>query len=238
MATTICLKRRRGPQLRRTCGLPEPVYVWTAGDFGAAVAQRLGRLRADIVANSVDDGTLPQVWPDARINVVVSSRPIPDFCELLDGLSYERQRPFLPLIVDCAGMSLGPLIVPGRGSCWSCWMARSRQHDPWASRRKELWKHYSEHRRAGPSGYLEPFTLMAAARISQTIAALDDQKALPGHVWEMNMLTREVTNSRVAGVHGCRRCGLGREPGTRSIAEIQQRLGYLWAGVSGSQEQG
>jgi len=60
------------------------------------------------------------------------------------------------------------------------------------------------------------------------VEALDAGEALPGQVWQIDMINRKITTSTVVGVHDCPRCGLHRPGPTRSHAEMQQALAYLW----------
>lgn len=211
--------------------LPNPLHVLSVGPFGRKVASYLAALRSDITDTTVVDGIvpLPSTWPSARLMILVSWRPVPDLCELLNQLSHEWQRPFLPVIQDLTAIRLGPLVLPGRGSCWNCWVTRWRQHSGWTKERASLWRYYAEHPSAGPLGYLEPFALITAARIAQTVAAFDSSTATPGHIWQIDMMTRQVATSTVVGVHDCPLCGLGRSKTTRSFAAMHKELEYLWS---------
>jgi bacteriocin biosynthesis cyclodehydratase domain-containing protein len=210
-----------------------PVHLFTMGPFGEAVARRLRSFRTDIMERGTDLGTRIKGAPTARINVFATWRPAPDLCELLDLSSHEDQCPFLPLVIDSASMYLGPVSIPGRGSCWNCWTVRSSQQEHWPGRRLGLSKFYTENPTAGPSGYLEPFAMIAAARISQAIDALDRGTMAGGQLWEMDLMTRVVTTSVVVAVHRCPRCGLRLPPETRSVGGMQQALSYLWRGSAG-----
>jgi len=207
----------------------EPVLVVSVGPFGGAVARHLRALRPDTAQMAVEgDPGSDLAWPPARLIVLAAWRPVPDLCERLDGFSHERRRPFVPAIADGATLSLGPVVVPGAAGCWRCWIQRTCQHAAGQNRRPALWQHYAQHAGDGPEGYLEPFALMAAARLSATVEALDAGEALPGQVWQIDMINRKITTSTVVGVHDCPRCGLHRPGPTRSHAEMQQALAYLW----------
>jgi hypothetical protein len=69
--------------------------------------------------------------------------------------------------------------------------------------------------------------MLAAARLSQL---LDKGEASPdaGEVWEINTITGTAITARSVGIHNCVRCGLHRKEDTRTIAEIEQKLQYLW----------
>jgi bacteriocin biosynthesis cyclodehydratase domain-containing protein len=155
---------------------------------------------------------------------------VPSVCELLDRRCHEERRPFVPLVADAAVLRLGPIVVPGHGSCWGCWLRRFKQHAQWPAQRAALLQHYAARPDAGPRGHLEPFALLAAARLSEVIDGLDASCELAGRLWQMDMLTRDVVTSVVVGVHDCPRCGLRRSPPLRTVEELRRSLAYLWDG--------
>jgi bacteriocin biosynthesis cyclodehydratase domain-containing protein len=207
-----------------------PVLLLSVGGFGLAVAKFLVTLRTDVEELVVTDDTipLPEVWPHARMHLIASWRPVHHICDLLNELSHGWRTPFVPLVADSKRLQLGPVTIPGGGSCWACWVRRSRQHAAWPKEYSALLEYYASHPQAGPQGYLEPFALMAAVRLSETIDALDRSTATAGEVWQIDMITREITTSMVVGVHDCPWCGLGQSPRTRSFAGIQSHLADLW----------
>jgi bacteriocin biosynthesis cyclodehydratase domain-containing protein len=209
-----------------------PVHLICVGPFAEAVNQEFETMRNDIIGTEVVDDTfpLPSTWPASRVNVLVSWRPVPSLCELLNQVSYDLHCPFVPVIQDLTAIRLGPIVVPGQGPCWHCWITRWRQHSGWTKERTSLLQYYAAHPEAGPQGYLEPFVTMAAVRIAQTITNIDSDDALPGSVWQVDMMTRQIATATVVGVHDCSWCGLGKPRLTRSVAGLQQELSYLNVG--------
>jgi bacteriocin biosynthesis cyclodehydratase domain-containing protein len=199
------------------------------------VTAQLETCRVDIVETKVVDNSPPELESChvARAYVVAAWRPVPVLCELLDRVSHEAQRPFIPLILESTVIRLGPIVIPGEGGCWNCWMRRCKQHSVRPKEDEAVLRHYSSDTYVGPQGYLEPFALLSAARISQTIDTLDSSphscKKLAGSIWQVDVLTRDMTTSTVIGVHGCPRCGLQRPEIDRSFADLQRELKYLWA---------
>lgn len=209
---------------------PEGVHLLSVGAFGIAVARYLKAFRRDLWETVVTDESTVQP-KIAHVTVVAAWRPVPKLCELVDELSFEWQRPFIPVMVESAALRLGPVVIPGRGACWHCWTARSRQHSELAPAQLALLQHYTSNPEAGPQGYLEPFAMMAAARIAQIIEELDSSAAIPGYVWQIDMMTRAINTSMVVGVHGCPRCGIDRLARELGFAEMQRELSYLWLGL-------
>ena len=214
------------------------VHILSVGDFGQAVATHLKALQPDVVETVVKNDTvpMPEMWPASRVTVIAGWRPAPNLCELLEELSYRWQRPFIPLFQVSSVLRLGPVVVPGEGPCWSCWIQRFRQHAEWPEAEAALLEHYARHAEAGPRGFLEPFAVMAAARLSQTLQQLSAKDPIAGQIWQIHMLTREITTGQMVGVHGCPRCGLHREPSVRAFATMREDLAYLWPHVPGERQ--
>jgi bacteriocin biosynthesis cyclodehydratase domain-containing protein len=213
--------------------VPGPPHLLSVGSFGRAVAQYLSALCPKLVETRVTDDTivLPTMWPSCSTNFLASWRPVPHLCGLLDELSFKWERPFVPIILDSTFLRVGPVVAPRYGPCWGCWMSRSTQHDDWSRERLALFDFYASHPDEGPRGYLEPFAMMAASRMAAILEAVKSSNlnAAAGHIWQIDMLTREITTATVIGVDDCSRCGLHRPPATRSFAVMQKELAYLWA---------
>lgn len=207
------------------------VHLLYAGAFGKAVAGHFRKFRNDVTEAGIaaEIEVDRALWPPARMTIVASWRPLPKFCDKLDELHHELKRPFIPLIVDSTALRLGPVIIPGQGPCWRCWIQRSRQHAEWTNAQVALMKHYAEQPEAGPQGYLEPFAVIGAARLAQTVAEIDGSSARGGAIWQIDLLSREILTSTVVGVHSCSRCGLHRPEITRTVDQIKKELEYLWA---------
>lgn len=209
--------------------LLQPVHLISVGEFGRAVARYVRTFRKDIIETIgvADNVPAPEAWPLSRVNVVAAWRPVPHLCELLDQIAYEHRRPFIPLFLYSTVLQLGPIVMPG-ASCWACWVQRFLQHTAWPNELSVLLEYYSSNGSRGPRGYLEPFAVMGAAQIVQAVEALDRSSAIPGYIWQIDVVRRKMTTSTVVGVHNCPRCGLHRSEATRSYAEIQAELAYLW----------
>ncbi len=205
--------------------LKRPLHVLSAGPFGSAIAKWIRYLCAATAETKVTDNTLPmaETWPQARAHVVASWRPVPELCALADELCYRWELPFIPVIADRAIVRVGPLIIRGL-SCWTCWTARARQHEPWLAEQEALLEFYTQHPTSGPGGFLEPFALMAATRLFGIIDSLDRNQAVAGTVWEINLLNGAMRSGVLNGVHDCPRCGTLRPPATRTVLDLSREL--------------
>ncbi|HUK18059.1 MAG TPA: TOMM precursor leader peptide-binding protein [Bryobacteraceae bacterium] len=205
-------------------------HVISAGPFGRAVARHLRQLLPGLGETPWDGETPPPPggWPEVRVQILAAWRPVPALCDALDAASRARQIPFIPLVLDCTDMRLGPVILP-EGPCWQCWVMRARQNVPSSRQEAALLRYYEDHPHAGPRGYLEPFAMMGAAQISQTVSACRQGSVTPGWIWQLNVFTGEIKTGRLIGLDGCPRCGLGRPAEGRTYVEVRERLAHLWA---------
>lgn len=210
--------------------LLKPVHLFTLGAYGRAIARYLTLFRQDIVEFHVEGDILPlpEVWPDSRAIIVAAWRPVPTLCEFVDEISHAWKRPFIPVIQDGAELRIGPVIIPGRGTCWRCWVKRHRQRSEWPEASFAVLQHYANHPESGPGGFLDSMALAAAARLHALVDGLESGPGIAGTLWQINVLSREVTTCKVIGVHACKHCGVSCDAATRTVAAAQQELKNLW----------
>jgi bacteriocin biosynthesis cyclodehydratase domain-containing protein len=203
------------------------VHVISVGAFGEAVAQNLRGIRSDICETKAASCAKSMTWPLATAHVVATWRPTHELCYLVEKISYEQRRPFIPLVMDSRRLSLGPIVIPDAGACWTCSVKRYEQHSESLNFTSILHEYYDKHSNVGPEGYLEPFAIIGAERVSATIDALNSPHTLAGAIWQIDLLTLRITTGKVVGVDNCPRCGLHRPVEMRSVAEMQQALAHL-----------
>ena len=207
------------------CNRNLSLRILTVGTFGSAVAKHLVPL-FPTSHESAWNGSLPgelECSNKEDIQVLIAWRPVPRLCEFLDEASHRCGNVFIPLIVDSPTLRLGPIIVPRTSSCWRCWSLRAMQHSEFPRERAALLEYYASDAQNGPAGYLEPFAMMAAAKLAETIRTCrcsPDTRA--GEIWQMDMFTRDVSTGRLMGIDDCTRCGLGRNPELRTFSELQR----------------
>jgi bacteriocin biosynthesis cyclodehydratase domain-containing protein len=146
----------------------------------------------------------------------------------IDEHARQNQRCFIPLVLDNHILRLGPVSRPNREGCWTCALHRQLQHDPEASRRAALWRHYDEEPFAGPRGFLHSLAVLGAAQLARTLRSLELGDDEPATVLEYDILLRRSSIHAVRGVHDCTHCGLNRISQTSSIEELHHALAYLW----------
>jgi bacteriocin biosynthesis cyclodehydratase domain-containing protein len=199
-----------------------PVLILPVGPFGDAVARHLARLRPDTLRGHAEEVGRPHA-PSRRVTVVAAWRPVVALCGALDRDSRRLNRPFVPLVIEGATLSIGPVVRPGAAGCWHCWMRRRDQHYPFAAARAAVAAFYDRDPDAGPRGYFEAAALLGATQLSRTIDRIDRGECAGGDLWQMNVLTRDVTTSTVIGADACPSCGLGRPLHDRTYRELRAR---------------
>jgi bacteriocin biosynthesis cyclodehydratase domain-containing protein len=205
----------------------EPVHVLTVGAFGQAVADALAELLPDVRQTVVDENqqTTPAIWPIAHVHILAAWRPVPHLYQLCDGISYAWKRPWIATVLEDHLLRVGPVVVPGRGACHTCYEKRLLQHSPRQGLYKALDRYYTDHPASGPQGYLPSFAEIAATRLAQIIAHLDaDPSSEAGKLWVLDTLNRQIASPSVIGVHDCPRCGLKRDLATRSYDALRHEV--------------
>jgi len=198
------------------------VHVVAVDGFGAEMAARLALLQpggATVTSGGAKD--LDRPAQEAGMMVVAAARPIAHLCDTLDDLSFERGNPWMPVVHEEGGVTLGPLVVPGWGPCYGCYGRRVAQHAVDADIAQILADFYRVESNAGPAGFFPPAAVLAAAMTAEIVVRLEDpQSREVGQVRKLNLLGWETGTGRVVGIHGCRRCGQGRDESLRTIEAL------------------
>jgi bacteriocin biosynthesis cyclodehydratase domain-containing protein len=194
------------------------------GAFGRAVGRHLRDQRSKFGGASSDHLNAP----GNSAVILAASHPAPALCESLASLAQEKGLAFLPVVIDESILRLGPIIVPGLSGCWRCWIARYRQHDAHPRETAALHDFYNSHPESGPGGYLEPFAWIVASQVAAILDSRAHLERWAGRLWQLDIFSREVTTGELVGVDGCCCCGLHRPQRSRTYAEMQRSLAYLW----------
>ncbi|BCY08344.1 TOMM precursor leader peptide-binding protein [Actinoplanes sp. L3-i22] len=206
------------------------LIVTPVGPFGFAVAERLRDLCTDV--SIVDAPGFSKTKTDLSVRsvkVLASWRRTPRLEREFDDESFRTGQPWLPVILDHPQLEIGPAVVPGLGACHDCYRRRLAQHDNARVIRAAIGDHYDAHPESGPDGYLPSTALLAAAVVADVVDRLrTDAAAEAGRVRQIEVPTQQVRTGRAVGVHGCPRCGLGRDETTRSYERLPEMLQGVW----------
>lgn len=208
-----------------------PVHVLTSGDFGRAVAGRMGEFLEIVTSDADGQGALPASWPLARLHIFVSWRPAPAIARNMNASAFAWRVPWLPIVVQHPSVYLGPSVIPGFGPCYACFRRRLAQHSGSNELSDVLEAHYENDSSAGPQGYLPSvatFIASMACHIAELILQNPADEA--GNVRQFDILSLRTWQSHVVGVHGCEHCGSGCDERTRSHEELKKDLARLFPG--------
>ena len=197
-------------------------HLLAVDDFGSLLATRLQRLSSSWLVTRFEPQSLTDNIPSqSSLIVVAAAHPIPSICEELDEVCFARSIPWIPVVQEEAGITIGPIVLPGAGPCYGCYFRRLAQHALDADVLQTATAFYRRQPCASPAGFFPPAASLAAGAIADIVERLaKDQFAEAGQVRRFNILGWETMTSRVIGIHGCPRCGRGRNEGLRSTAEL------------------
>jgi bacteriocin biosynthesis cyclodehydratase domain-containing protein len=188
------------------------VHLIATGDFGVAVAERLQASRPELTITSPGTSAVPltasSAWPSAALRVLLAWREAPRLAETLDARSADWRTPWLPVVMEHPRLRVGPVVVPGAGACYRCFLRRRQQHEPDTAVTAALHAHYDAEPTAGPRGYLPHHVTLAAALAEAALTRFDDGTLAgqAGLVRHYHLLEHQVSSAHVTGLHGCPRC--------------------------------
>jgi bacteriocin biosynthesis cyclodehydratase domain-containing protein len=211
----------------------QPVIIIPFGDFGLVAADALAALLPTVsILHGEAESALSIINKDnSAIAVLTSSCALPAISDGLDLRSHRCGTPFLSLTLRNDHMLLGPTIIPGRGSCWRCWIAREHQVDtsPLINQRRA--EHYSKNPSVAPKGFLASLAFLGAAQLAQLLDDIQSPASAKcaGAVTHFDLFGRTIVSGRCIGLDNCNRCGMKRPPLSRSHAEMSLALEQIWA---------
>jgi bacteriocin biosynthesis cyclodehydratase domain-containing protein len=201
--------------------------VVAVDSFGVAVGRRLvARLPDTVLLPRQFDRPIPAGYlPLADAYVLVAARQVEDLCQWLDDSVHVWRRKLLPVVVEHPWLRVGPLVAPGSGACATCYLRRFRQHHRSLPQWEALVTHYRVHTTDGPRGYLPSTVFLAAELAAQQLSeAFTGDNSGAGTVRHLHLLGHQMRRSTVIGIHGCPRCGSGRQEPERSYARLAEVL--------------
>ena len=198
--------------------------VLSVGPFGHEVAGLLNREYGPVcsLALAPEGSWAVETLPHGAINILISSRPVPDLCRRLNERCFERSSIFLPMIICSGTLQFGPVVIPGVGGCWRCASLREHQHEGFHREANSVEKYYSSPTAKSPRGFLYPDVVLAASHIYFVLTALESPSTVAGTIWDYDLFTRIGNRSDLVSVDGCTLCGLQRPRRDRSYSLLRQ----------------
>ncbi|GGL05253.1 TOMM precursor leader peptide-binding protein [Sphaerisporangium melleum] len=171
------------------------------GDFGTSVAGHLRTLVAAAGGRArVAHDPVPGFAAGGRFGVRASWRDLP--AEFAAFGRAAHPVPWLPIAPAPPYIRVGPVFVPGRPPCHTCYLARLRQHESPADEEIRLRLAADPH--LGVRGF-PPHQAMMAAGLALALLTGGDR----GTVAVIDCRTDEVTRWRVVPADRCPGCGDG-----------------------------
>lgn len=205
------------------------IHVIAVGSFGDAVAECLSEsLPVAVTRPNAQNQVFPAEWPRAAVHVLAAWRPVPHISKTLDSVSFQWHVPWLPVVCEHPYLRIGPIVLPGRGACCTCFDQRVQQHLHKPEITRTIQSHYDAHPESGPGGHIRAVALFAAASAQEIIERMHVKpEAEAGNVYQIDLVNLRTAKGHAVGLHGCPRCGLQRDERTRSFVTLQAHLERL-----------
>lgn len=182
--------------------------IFTAGRFGADVAERMTRqLPAGSVV--VADLTAPvdgfeQVIEGHDYLAVATWRPYVEACRALNDLCHRHGRSWSLAELSGTTLTCGPATAPGSGKgCYHCYVARTDAQKRDGDRSRVVRQAYARNPALGVPGFTPAMAAIAASALVEYAAA---PLASAGRFRCVDVLTGTVLESSLVPLHDCLRC--------------------------------
>jgi len=196
------------------------------GKFGAAVAARLARRFPEAVQVPLDEVTEAH-YANARVVLVASWRRRQRTLDQIDAQCHRAGVRWSAAVLEGMHVVVGPLVIPGRGACMSCFWRRYLTHARTPQWELALVDAYEANPVRGPAGFPPAAVGMAASALAADAVA---EPRLAGRVIRASLLGSELVDTRVVPIHGCERCSIRRKtPDRRFVAELVPQLEEMFA---------
>lgn len=183
------------------------MIIFTAGDFGQAVADRISVLRSEFkvfpLTVVTDTDAFEKIIKDAAFVAVATWRPYLKELMLIDQYAFDHKFSWSLAEIHGQRLMCGPLVIPGAGACYSCFRQRLLTQHKSPDRERVLESYYRSSPQAGPFGHVNALVEIATQAILED-ASLGADDA--GRFRAIDVLSGAVLESRVIGVHECPRC--------------------------------
>ncbi|MFE9254187.1 TOMM precursor leader peptide-binding protein [Streptomyces sp. NPDC006879] len=213
----------------------EPTHILWTGAFGRSVADHLSSTLGWQASATDALGRRSAEWPHAGLRIVATWRHETALLARVARLHASWGTVWLPVVQEFPVIRVGPLVVPGEGPCYSCYLRRREQHEQGRVVSQALEASFETSPQNGVGGYADAQAMIAAGVTADLVARYRaGQQVEPGRVVFYNVLTRSLFADTVIGVHGCRECGPPLDPddGWRGLAE--ELAGPVTAGLGGA----
>ncbi|WP_338676497.1 TOMM precursor leader peptide-binding protein [Streptomyces sp. SCSIO 30461] len=212
-----------------------PTHVLWAGAFGRSVADHLSAAAGWGSSPADALGLRSAEWPHCALRVVAVWRHESALLTRIARLHTAWGTAWIPVVQEFPVIRVGPLVVPGEGPCYSCYLRRRAQHDQARAVSKALETSFRAGPENGVTGHTDAQAAIAAGVVADLLSRYRAGKdVVPGQVVFYNVLTRSLFTDTVIGVHGCPECGPPVDPDAGWRVLAQELAGPLAARSGGA----
>lgn len=188
---------------------PDAIGFVGYGDFGAATVDllRAGSPGPSLPPPAAGIGPADLMTGRPAAWVIVADHLDDDLAEEADDTAHRRGIPWLAVEAGHQRVTVGPLVVPGRGPCHGCFRRRRVQHDPRWPLTQALRAARTADESLRPNGFLPHQARITAGIVSLLLTSLAGGTARPGTVITLELNRSLMRSDLVLACHGCARCG-------------------------------
>ncbi|WP_411146945.1 TOMM precursor leader peptide-binding protein [Streptomyces sp. x-80] len=198
-----------------------PTHVLWTGDFGERVAARLASMTGCPTLRADARGRRTAEWPHTGLRLVAAWRAEEELFAQVARLHSATRTPWLPIVHEYPMIRIGPLVMPGKGACYGCYVRRRAQHDRGSAAARALRASAAADPDHGVAGFTEGQAMIGTALALDLVGRWETGAGdRAGQVLFYNVLTRSLITDTVVRVHGCSECGNPPHPddGWRHLA--------------------
>ncbi len=197
------------------------INILIAGSFGESVAERLAQ---DYEVSSLslfsEQDVISEFIKSGDYLAVAAWRNYPEDLKFIDQVCWKYKIRWSLVFIDGVDLCCGPLIIPEKGTCFNCFQRRAESHHKSPDRLQSLQQYYTKNNHRGVEGYVQPMVEIA-------VSSLVEDKIAPSHLVgkfrKINVLTANVMETEIIGIHGCALCrpkGDNYDPTNRYIEHL------------------
>jgi bacteriocin biosynthesis cyclodehydratase domain-containing protein len=199
------------------------LLLFIEGRFGHAVAERVAASVQDVAVLHLLPSlqALDDLVPRASFVGLALWRRYPSAIDAIDLACARHRIPWSSVTLEGRFLTMGPLVVPGKGACYACYRKRWSTHLAHPEREQALDDAYQADLEVGCEGFPPSGVTIAAAGLALDQA---EESTSPGRVRRLDLLHCVLEETQVVRVHGCDRCSRPLSPGERYVHHLLAAL--------------
>ncbi|MES0824966.1 TOMM precursor leader peptide-binding protein [Ruegeria sp. SCP11] len=211
--------------------MTDRVLILTAGRFGVSVAKEIADHLQDTTVRPLakEDGGAPKRYSEYTFVVLATWRRYFAVSDALDEALWEVSVPWCDVTLEGSVVRVGPHIRPGLSACYACYRTRFLSNSAIADRELALDACFDRGPEIGIAGFTPAQVRIGSALVR---AQIQGGSQAAGRLQLLDPASGALRSETVTRVHGCARCGVQSEPGTRYWRALRGALGPVSKGQS------